>query len=156
MSRAIPRESIDALRQQVDVALENYGIACTLYVPSTSSLNDAETLDVYTVPTDLDYTAYQANVFIEWSPNTHRVRKLGVFTEDESPMLAWFGRKASLNGTEVDVDIVPRSYFRVDLEFVPGNQKQNGEFEIVDQIPGKLHDAVIRKGFLITHRRVDI
>jgi len=155
MSRMIPRETIDALRHQVNVSLDNYGIDCTLFIPTTTSYDAAEKLDVFSKPSDYSYIEYSAKVFIEWNPSTYRLKKLGVFVEDSIPILAWFGNKAvDQEGESVDVDIVLHSYFEISPEFIPDNQQVTQQFEIVNIIVKGLHDAVIRKGYVIVPRRV--
>lgn len=156
MSRMIPRETIDCLRHQVDISLDNYGIDCTLYIPTVDSSNTAEKLDVFATPNDYKpYVEYSAKVFIEWNPSTYRLRKLGVFVEDSIPILAWFGNKAVNQDKEkVDIDIILRSYFEIPLEFIPENRQASQQFEIVNNIVKGMHDAVIRKGYVIVPRRM--
>lgn len=155
MSKMIPRETIDALRHQVDISLDNFGIDCTLYIPDPDSYNAAEKLDVFATPNDYSYTEYSAKVFIEWNPSTYRLKKLGVFVEDSIPILAWFGNKAVNQADEkVDVDVILHSYFEISPEFIPENQQVTQQFEIVNNIVKGLHDAVIRKGYVIVPRRV--
>ncbi len=162
MSKMIPRESIDAFRQQLDVTVDLYGIECTLYIPTTTSSNTAEKLDVYTVPADYATLSYTAQVFIEWNPDMKRLRKLGLFTEKSAPILAWFGRKAtalegSPAGEIVTVDPLIHSWFSIAPEFVPGSVAGAEEFELIDIVvpPHLIHDAIIGKGFKIAPRRVN-
>jgi len=161
MSKMIPRRSIDAFRVQLDVTIDLYGIDCTLYIPSTASLNVAEKLDPYDTPDDYTHTAYSAQVFIEWNPGGKRLRKLGLLVEDEKPILSWFGRYATaltgpLSGTKVEVDILLHSWIAIQPEFVPGEYVGEVEFEIIDVVvpPNMIHDAVIGKGFKLAPRRV--
>lgn len=149
----IPRETIDVMRNFVDVSLDNYGIDCTLYIPSNATT--VEKLDIYAKPSDWTYTEYTAQVFIEWNPSAYRLKKLGVFTEDLLPMLVWFSNKATdESDDEVDVDIIIGSYFTITPEFIPSNQEGLEGFEIVNNVIKGMHDAVILKGFSAVPRRV--
>lgn len=161
MSKMIPRRSIDAFRQQLDVTIDLYGIPCTLYIPTTASSNVAERLDPYSTPADYTCLSYAAQVFIEWSPGGKRLRKLGLLAEEEAPILSWFGRKATAltgpdAGTEVEVDILLHSWIALQPEFVPDEYVGEEEFELVDPIipENMIHDAVIGKGFKLAPRRV--
>ena len=146
----------------MDVTVDLYGIACTLYIPSTASLNVAERLDPYSTPADYTHTAYTAQVFIEWKPGAKRLRKLGLQVEEEAPVLSWFGRFATpttgaLAGTLVEVDIPVHSWFSIQPEFVPDEYVGEEEFELVDVVvpENMIHDAVIGKGFILAPRRVN-
>jgi hypothetical protein len=155
----IPRESIDAFRKFVNVTLSNYGISCDLYVPTTSSYNTAETLDVFAVPQDLSYDHFQAMVFVEWGVSAYRLKKLGVFTEDALPIVAWFSNVATAadgsdSGEEVPLDVHKKSYFTVEPEFIPDNYKGSESFEVVNPVIKGMHDAILLQGWLIAPRRV--
>jgi hypothetical protein len=157
----IPQEVVDVLRNQVDVSLDNYGISCTLYLPTNTSYDTAEKLDVFAEPEDLSFTSYSAKVFIEWQPTAYRLKKLGLFVEGNLPILAWFGNKAtaldgSEAGQEVDVDIVRLSYFTINPEFIPNNYIGVEQFEILNPIIKGMHDMVIMQGYSIAPRRIKI
>ena len=94
-TRMFPRESIDVLRDYVDIALDAIGIDCTLFIPNAASYNTAEKLDIFATPADLNFDSYSAKVFIHWNPSMYKLKKLGLFTEDSLPILVWFGNKAS-------------------------------------------------------------
>jgi hypothetical protein len=159
MSRMLPRRSIDVFRQQVDVSLGMYGIDCHLFIPTNTSYNEAEKLDVFAVANNYDYLEYSAKVFIEWSPNTYKLKKLGLFTEDSIPILVWFGNKAvavggSEAGEEVDIDIVLHSYFTIEPEYIPNNYKGTESFELVNFVVKHMHDAILVQGYLVVPRRI--
>ncbi len=159
MSKMIPRETIDVFRHQVDVSLDNYGISCTLYIPTNTSYDDAEKLDVFAKPSDYEFISYSAKVFIEWQPSVYRLKKLGMFVEGNLPILAWFGNKAtalegSQIGQEVDIDIVKQSYFEINPEYIPSNFIGADQFEVINPIIKGIHDAVILQGFSIAPRRI--
>lgn len=159
MSKLIPRRTIDAIRNVVDVALDVVGISCTLWIPTTGSHNTAETLDVWMEQDDLTYTRYSTLVYVDWKPSTRKLRKLGLFTEDSLPILARFANKltaleGSNTGQLLEVDIPIRSYFQVAPEFVPNDYNDVEEFEIVDEVIDGIHDAVLTKLYLVAPRRV--
>lgn len=159
MSKILPRQTVDVLRQLVDISLDNYGVEVTLYIPTNISYGIAEKLDVFKEPDDYEYTSYTAMVFINWNPSTYRLKKYGIFVEGEVPILAWMPNKAtalegSEAGTLVDVDICNKSYFEINPEFIPSNYEDVEQFEVVSPIIKGMHDKVIYKGFKIAPRRV--
>jgi len=160
MSLIIPRRTIDCLRNNIDVLLASVGIDCTIYIPTSSSLNADEGNDIFELPSNLTYLSYSGKCFIVWNPNKYRLRKLGVYTEDDIPMIIWMPNKAtalegSEVGTEVSIDVVQRSYIRVNPEFIPSNTTDVTEYELVDiQIRG-FHDASIVRAFKGVPRRVE-
>jgi len=143
MSRMIPRETIDVLRSFNDISVGLYGIDCELRVPI--NLDAVEQKDVYSVPHDVAYKVHSTQVFIEWSPDMKRLRKLGVFTEGHLPIIAWFSN-------ELPVSI--QSYIKVPIEYIPKHFVDIDEFEIVDVLVRGSHDAIILKSFEIAPRRV--
>lgn len=161
MSKMIPQESIDALRTFNDVSVENFGIDCDLYIPKTTELNQIETYDIYGETGDVSdvdasytYNHYSTKIWIEWSPNARRLRKFGIFTEDEIPILARFKESVTNDeGDAVNVDIGLKSYVKVAFQFVPGNYSDTDEFEIVDILLGAMHDAMVSKIYRLTPRR---
>lgn len=147
MSRMIPQQIVDALRQQVDISVDLYGIDCTLYIPT--NLNTTELLDVYATPADVTYEEYSTQVWIEWSQNKHKLRRLGLYFEDDVPVVAWFKNKIDGNS----VDILVGSYFRVSTQFTPDNVDSDA-FDLVEVVLPNMHDAEITKFFKIAPRRV--
>lgn len=160
-TRMLPRESIDVLRDYVDIALDAIGMDCTLHIPTGTSYAEAEKKDIYAVPSDYDYLSYSAKVFIEWNPSLYRLKKLGLYTEDALPILCWFGNKAvALEGSEVGssvvIDVVLRSYFEIEPEFIPSNLKGIEQFEIVNVASKGMQDVLIRKIYSAVPRRVEV
>ena len=154
-TRMLPRASIDVLRDYVDIALDAIGIDCTLYIP----YNTAEKLDIFAKPSDYSYVSYSAKVFINWSPNTRLLKKLGLFTEDVLPILARLGNKAIAlegpnEGVEVPINTVLHSYIRIEPEFIPEKYVGVEEFEVVDVASQGFQDAVIRRIYTLVPRRV--
>jgi len=161
MSRMLPKELVDALRTQVNVSLTNYGQDCILYIPTVASYNEAEKSDIFATPSDIQYISYQALVFIEWQPTAYRLKKLGLYVEDNLPIIAWFGTKAialegSDAGSEVDVSICKQSYFKIDIETVPEGIEKTSEFEIVNLSLKGMQDMEIVRCFSIAPRRIKL
>lgn len=156
-SRQIPQRTVDVLRQHLDIVLGAIGIPCTLHVPTEESYTSAEKKDVFSTPSDYEYTQYSANVWVEWNPSTYRLKKLGLFTEETLPILVWFGHTATnQSGQLVNVDIVPHSYFVLGAQYVPGNFTEDEEFEIVNIGVRSMHDAMVLKSFSAAPRRKKI
>jgi len=152
MSKILPHTVVNVFRKQMDVAMSIYGIDCTLYVPN--NMDEVEELDVYVKPSDYTYDLYYATAFIEWNPNIHRLRKLGVFAEDESPMIARFGAFQTTEHYQIDrVEIIPGSYIEVPIQFVPESMDTT-QFEVVDVQLEAVHDAVSVKMWKLVPRRV--
>ena len=147
MSRMIPQRTVDTMRHYVDVSVDNYGIDCTLHVPTNQ--DTVVNYDAYWKPGDWTYTTYNTVVWIDWSPNKYRLRKLGLYVEDDIPILAWF--KNYINGVHVDIEI--NSWFKIDPQYIP-DKYDTEEFELVDVLVPGMHDAVITKYWKIAPRRL--
>ena len=141
MSRMIPQETVSALRIFSNLAVDVYGIDCELYVPKNYDVHEIK--DVFQEEERFDYEVYQTKVYIEWSPNQHRLRKLGIFMEEETPILAWFKN-------EMPVQI--RSYIKIPLKYVPERIKTD-EFEVVDIQMPHIHDIEVHKACRVVPRR---
>ena len=160
-TRMLPRETVDVLRDYVDIALDAVGMDCTLYIPTEASYAEAEKLDIYATPSDYEWISYSAKIFINWSPNTWLLKKLGLFTEDQTPILGRLGNKAialegSEAGTEVDINVCLKSYIKMDPEFIPEKYVGIEEFEIVNVGSQGFQDAIIRRVYALVPRRVEI
>ena len=159
MSKMIPRETIDAIRKQVNVSLDMYGIDCVLYIPTNASYAESEKKDVFATPADLTYVSYDAKVFMDWSVSAYRLKQLGIYTEHMVPILAWFpnvatAREGSEIGAEVSLDVTRRSYFVVEPEFIPNNYVGSESFEVVNQVVKGMHDAILVQGWSAVPRRI--
>jgi len=157
----LPRASIDVLRNFVDISLDAIGMDCTLYIPTDSSYAEAEKLDVFAKPSDYSYLSYSAKIFINWSPSTYKLKKLGLYIEDTLPIIVWFGNKATALegenvGTLVDIDACLKGYFEIEPEFIPENFKGVEQFELVNVATKGFQDAIIRKIYSAVPRRVQI
>lgn len=160
----IPRGTIDVLRDYVDVILTAVGIDCTLYIPTDTKFDAAEKKDVFAVPGDYSNpNTYSAKVFINWNPSTYKLKKLGLFVEDQLPIMVWFGNKATAinvegvdEGAVVAMDTCVKSYFKLIPEFIPDNFQDTEEFELVNVASKGFQDAIIRKIYSAVPRRVQI
>lgn len=152
----IPQRTVNAFRIQNDISIKLYGIDCTIFIPTTESLDTAEELDIYATPSSYATVAYNARVHIEWSPNMYKLRKYGKFAEDSLPIIAHFPVKATLvsTGVEVEVDIPRHAYIQVNNQYVPENYEGTDEFEVVDIMFGKTHDSILSKVWKLAPRRV--
>ena len=160
-TRMLPRSSIDVLRSYVDIALDCIGMDCTLYIPTDASYAEAEKWDVFAKPSDYSYLSYSAKVFINWSPSTYKLKKLGLYVEDTLPIIVWFGNKATPLegdnvGTLVDIDACLKGYFEIEPEFIPENYEGVEQFELVNVASKGFQDAIIRKIYSAVPRRVQI
>ena len=158
MSNMLPQRTVDVLRSFTTVSVSNYGIDCTLKIVKYP--DEIDDNDVYVKPQDFVYVDYATKVWIEWTPNKYKLRKLGVYVEGDTPMIAWFGNKMTFvtpgesSGVEVDVDIVVGSYFIIDPQYIPSSISAESEFEIVDVIIPGMHDMAVTKCFKRAPRRV--
>ena len=144
MSRMIPQETIDVMRGFNDVSVDLYGIDCELRIPV--NLNQLESKDAYAAPSELSFKAYKnQKVFIEWKAAENVLRKLGVFTEGQAPIIAWF-KNAPM--------VTLHSYIIVPLQYIPKELSDVDEFEIVDRVQRGMHDALLINAFKLAPRRV--
>ena len=143
MSGLLPNQTITAFRGFSDLAVDLYGIECTLYVPT--NLTALEPNDAYTNTADITYRKYDSQkVWIKWaSKDLHRLRKLGVFSENETPIIAYFK-----NFPEVTI----QSYIKVSIEYIPGTFNTD-EFEIVDLLMKGTYGSEILKPVKLAPRR---
>lgn len=146
MSKMIPEETIAVLREFNDISVDIYGINCTLYVPKTEALNLMEDQGVYGTISEIDdvgYKAYNTLVFIEWSPDTRKLRKLGLYMERDVPIIGWFK-----NIPEISIE----SYIKVPLNYAP-QKYGTDEFDIVDILIKHMHDADVLHAYRLAPRR---
>jgi hypothetical protein len=110
-------------------------------------LNDSTRMepdDIYSKPSDSTYTATKTQVFIDWKPEMKVLRKLGLFAEDQTPVLCWFKN---------DPVIAVGSYIKLDTQYIPRSYDRD-EFEIVDIMNRGIYDAVILNVYKLAPRRV--
>jgi hypothetical protein len=142
MSKMIPSATVDVLRNNNDISVDIYGIACTLYIPT--NMDTVENLDAYEQPDSYEYTEYTDQlVVLLWSPNTKQLRKLGVFTEDDIPLLCWFKNSP---------EVINRSYIKIPLQYIP-KEYDTDEFTVAETIIRGMHDKVALKCYKAVPRR---
>lgn len=142
MSNQIPQSTVDLIRVMNDISVENYGYDCILYLPT--NLDVAEAKDMYMKPSDIEYQSTNTKVFIQWSPNNKMLRKLGLFVEDELPILAWFKN---------EFEVVKGSYISLDFQYIPFSIDTD-KFNIVDEIIRGMGDKVALRCYKIAPRRI--
>jgi len=136
MSGIIPDATIDSLRRNNDLAVDIFGIPCTLYIPT--NLTTLEPNDAYLNPDDITYTSYsEQKVWIEWfSKDIVKLRKLGLFTENEAPITCYLKN---------DPEVIVKSYINIPIRYIPDSYDTD-DFEIVDVIQvGTYNAEVIRR-----------
>jgi len=140
----IPDETIDVLRGFNNIAVDLYGIPCTLYL--ARSLNDLIGLDMYLTTENITFHEHvDQKVWIEWAPkNIERLRKLGVFAENEAPILGWFKMRP---------DITVKSYIKIPVRYIPDNYKSVDEFEIVNAVMINTYSSEVYRCFKLAPRR---
>lgn len=151
VSNILPQSVVDAIRTQNDVAVDIVGIDCTLHIPNNKDTVDNNT--IYTIPADFTYTVYRTKVFILWGPNKHQLRKLGIMTEEDVPILAAFSNRIEdAAGFAADIQIPRNSWFSISIQFVP-REMDTEEFEVVDLVVPSMHDASTVHFYKIAPRR---
>jgi hypothetical protein len=143
MSKLLPSQVIEVVKTFNDLTIGLVGIDCTLYIPT--NLTAIESLDMYETTTDITYkTWYNQQVWIEWSgKNINRLRKLGVFLEGESAILARFR-----NTPEVTL----RSYVKIPVQYIPGTYNVD-QFEVVDVVINNTYDSELFRWYKLAPKR---
>jgi len=144
MSGIIPNETVNSFRGFNDLAVDIYGIDCDLYV--ALNVTSLEPSDAYMNPSDVVFKNYpQQKVWIKWAvKDVHQLRKLGVFAEGETPIIAFFKNFP---------EIVLHSYIKVELQYIPGGFDTD-EFEVVDILMKGTYGSEILRPFKLAPRRV--
>lgn len=141
MSDMIPQATVDALRQQADISVRLWGIDIELFLPTNFDALDQG--NPYVKPGDWKFVKQSSRAFIEWSPNIHKLKRFGVFTEDDLPIIAWFPSQP---------EVIIGSYIRVPLQYVPATVDTD-EFDVTDPLIKSMHDAVALSCYKIVPRR---
>jgi hypothetical protein len=155
MSKIIPRETINYLKGVNNISIGAIGIDIDLYIPS--NLGTIEAYDVYETPDDIEYIHYTCQAHIEWAPNIHRLEALGIYVENELPLIVWMPTEAvDDNGNLVKINILRKSYIKVDIAFIPTNTGFDGneEFILTTPIIYNAHDAVAVERWKAVPRRI--
>ena len=140
----LPDRTLDGLKKFSDLAIKMYGIACDLYIPSNLTAMEGE--DMYGEPSQLTYVTYNEQpIWIEWSAkDIVRLRKLGLFTEQDAPITAYLSNTPT---------IVIGSYIKVSVKYIPGTYSTD-EFEIVDALAVGTYNSEVIRRFKLAPRRV--
>jgi len=143
MSGLIPKATINVFRTFNDLGVKLYGIPCILYVPT--NLTALEPNDMYTAPSTITYKMYdQIPVWVEWFvKDLHRLRKLGIFIEGETPILARFPNVP---------EVILGSYIKVETQYIPDDFDID-EFEVVDVLMSNTYTDEIYRWFKLAPRR---
>lgn len=144
----LPPETIDVFRDTIDKIIDIYGFDVTLYIPEPATVQQAEGLDIYMEKPDVkDHMrpSIKTKVFIEWKPEMKRLRRLGIFTEDELPIIAWF-KNLSLD------QLTRNSYIRIPINYTKGEWGTD-EFELVDCVVRNTYNAIVVQCWQISPRR---
>ncbi len=144
MSNAIPQATVDAIRVANDVIIEINGQTVNLFIPN--NLDALDTNSIYGVkPSTLTFTQYpNVKVWVEWNPDMKRLRKLGFYSEEQLPIIAWF---------KSTPDVVLHSYIQLQAQYVPAIYDTE-EFEVVDLFLGKMQDMSLFRPAKLAPRRV--
>jgi hypothetical protein len=139
----IPSSVLKVVRSFNDVGVDLFGITCTLYVPT--NLTVLEPADAYRAPADHVYRRYdQVPVWITWfEKDIHRLRKLGIFAEDETPSFARFKNVP---------EVILHSYIKLDQKYIPDAYDVD-EFEMVDVMMTNFYGEEIYRYFKVAPRR---
>ena len=147
MSGLIPDRVINTVKTFNDLGVSLYGIECTLFVPT--NLTELEPEDIYTSPDDITYKQYgcdDVKIWIEWFvSNVHRLRKLGIFAEGETPIIARF---------ENYPEVIVGSYVKIKTEYIPDcyNLDTDG-FEVVDVLMKNTYNQEVYRYYKMAPRR---
>ena len=143
MSKMIPQETINVLRNNNDISVDIFGIGCTLNIPTNKTAVEGK--DAFVTEDDYAFKTYEDHmVIIEWSPDSKRLRKLGVFTEDDIPLICWFKN---------DPEVIVGAYFTIETQYIPDSMDTD-TFEVVDVMIRGMHDKVALRGYVAAPRRV--
>ena len=142
----LPQEVIEVYRDTIDRVIEIYGFDVELYIPKVETVQQQEGLDVYMEKPDVkDHTEepIKTQVFIEWKPEMKRLRRLGIFTEEELPIIAWFKSIAELTRN---------SYIKVPINYQKGEWGTD-EFELIDCVVKNTYNAIVVQCWSLAPRR---
>ena len=141
----LPQALINSLRQQQATTLDNYGVDVDLYI--VNNLDAIQNLDAYQDVTDKTFTKVTTKAFIDWAPSQHKLRKLGLYTENNLPRTAQF---------KYDQIISIGSYFNIVLNYPAGTSTETSlddEFEIVNSSTNGMLGTLIFTTYAIAPRR---
>jgi len=135
---------IETFRKQVDTMVDVYGFYCDLFI--IKNYEQQEKLDIYDEKPEVKYeNPIKTKVFIEWKPDIKRLRRLGIYTEEVIPLVAWF------KFTSIP-ELKRGSYIRIEYNYIKGEWGTD-EFELVDSFVQNSYNAVIVQGWSLAPRR---
>jgi len=139
----IPDELIDAIRGFSDLTVDCYGIDCTLYIPT--NLTTVESEDIYRNDANITYKNFLSQkVWINWAEkDMNRLRKLGLFTEDTAPIIAYFKNYPV---------VTLGSYIKVETRYIP-NSFDTDEFEVIDLLAKNTYNSETIRAYKLAPRR---
>jgi hypothetical protein len=150
MSKMIPDSMVRILRSYNDFSVKLSGIDCHLYVVQNNET--VEIRDVYAAPSDLNFKEYDTQVKINWNPNKYQLQKYGLYAEDGG-IIAYFPNKlVDESGFEYTTEIPKNSWFTIITEF-PELKYGTNNFDIVDVLVDKMHDAAVIRAYKIAPHR---
>jgi hypothetical protein len=151
MSKMIPDSLVNTLRSFVNNSVDIYGQDVTLYIPTNWETVDQD--DVYSEPGDYTFDSYSTTAFIHWNMNKHKLIKLGLYVEEDIPIVAYFSDKIKDDSGFKHYKSIPQnSYIQVPIQFVPNNFKTDS-FEVVDIVIDKMQDKSVRKFYKLVPKR---
>ena len=154
MSKLVPQETVDSLRNTVNVSLAIGGFPCELYIPNNYDQVLYE--DAYSNTNEYEFTKYTCNISVSWNPNKYHLKNLGLFVEGELPILVTLPNKAvNEAGSTVDIDIIPNSYVKIPIYYLPDDRSDSDEFELVDTPIESMHEIAIKQRFKAVPRRTE-
>jgi len=139
----IPDKTIDILRTFSDLSVETYGISCNLYIPT--NLTSLEGKDMYQTSEDISYIEYpNQKVWVEWSiKDFDRLRKLGVYSENDLPIAAYFKNSP---------EVIIHSYIKVDIRYIPDCYDRT-DFEVVNTIMVGTYNSEVFRRYKLAPKR---
>jgi len=144
----LPLEAIAVYRKTFAEMIEVYGFEVELFIPKPEVIAQQESLDVYAEKPDIKGDEkFQPGIiiktFVEWKPDTKRLRRLGIYTEDNLPIVAWFKHSDG---------VVRNSYIKIPINYQKGEWGTD-EFELVDCLIRNVLNAVVIQAWSIAPRR---
>jgi hypothetical protein len=142
MSRMLPESTIQAFRTAHNVVVGVMGVDVLLFRAKNSTA--IEPLDAYQMTTDRTFECEPTQAFFEWKPEQYRLRKLGLYTEGELPIICHLKQ-------ELYVPI--GSYIKVGIENIPINTFDTEEFEIISSAVPNVHERMVFQIYKVAPRR---
>jgi hypothetical protein len=130
----LPLRTINTIRDNINTCIDVAGFECDLFI-----LNNvrAQEQDIYGESPAAKYNGPIATkVWVEWKPDQRRLRKLGIFVEGQTPLIAW------IKNNKEFPEITANSYFNVPINYAPNDVKCEN-FELVDRLVRNMYNAIV-------------